>query len=125
MSKFTLVIVALILLIGCADNSSVVAGESGVEGVVLVGPTCPVESLESPCPDRPIEAEVSVVRAGSDDVVRVAHSGSDGRFRTSVQPGEYTLSASASGAMSCKPENVTVEAGQFTEVTILCDTGIR
>jgi hypothetical protein len=66
-----------------------------------------------------------VVRAGSDDVIRLSRSGSDGRFRTLLGPGVYILSASASGAMSCKPESVTVEAGRFTEVTVHCDTGIR
>lgn len=113
-----------VLASACGTKTSTDAG-SGVEGVVLLGPTCPVETPESPCPDRPVEAEITVIRNGSDNVVRLGSSGRDGRFRFTVGPGNYTLSASASGAMSCDPQDVVVEAGRFTEVAVQCDTGIR
>lgn len=125
LSSRTALIVALVLQMACARSPSIEPGDSGIEGVVLLGPTCPVETPESPCPHRPIEAELTVIGDGSDNVVRLGSSGPDGRFRVSVGPGDYTLSATASGAMSCDPQDVTVEGGRFTEVTVQCDTGIR
>lgn len=91
----------------------------------------------SPCPDRGVRAEISVTKADGapddkegamsegGDVVAITSSGDDGRFRTTVPPGNYVLSANASGAMSCKPVEVTVQPHEFTKVTVTCDTGIR
>ena len=68
-------------------------GDSGVSGLVLLGPLTPVEQVGGPPNERPYEAAVRVVRAGSDDVVASARSGADGRFRVNLAPGRYTLIA--------------------------------
>ena len=36
---------------------------SGVEGIVLVGPTCPVERLGDPCPDKPVAVNLALYDA--------------------------------------------------------------
>jgi hypothetical protein len=56
----------------------------------------------------------------------VVESGPDGRFRVALAPGQYVLVAEVAGnAMSAKPTDVTVAAGEFARVTVLLDTGIR
>ena len=107
---------------------SAVPGDSGVSGLVLLGPLTPVEQVGGPPNERPYEAAVRVVRAGSDDVVASARSGADGRFRVNLAPGRYTLiAASPDNAVLpyASPVDVTVVAHRFADVTIRFDTGIR
>src|SRR5438093_6818308 len=54
-----------LLLVGCASHASIAPGasESGIVGVVIEGPSCPVELLKSPCPGRPVRADVRVQAA--------------------------------------------------------------
>jgi hypothetical protein len=97
----------------------------GIEGLVLVGPQCPVESPEDPCPDLPYEATIEVRDRGGDSVARV-RSDADGAFRVGLRPGSYTL-VPESGAPfpSAGPQDVDVSEGRYSEVTIRFDTGIR
>lgn len=107
---------------------SAVPGDSGVSGLVLLGPLTPVEQVGGPPNERPYEAAVRVVRAGSDDVAASARSGSDGRFRVNLAPGRYTLiAASPANAVLpyAAPVDVTVVAHRFADVTVRFDTGIR
>jgi hypothetical protein len=86
-----------------------------------------VVSLESPCPDKPFEADVQVVNR-SGDVVATATSGKDGRFSVPVEPGRYTLkpvSPNQNGFPFGKEVSVSVRPHHFTPVTVTFDTGIR
>jgi hypothetical protein len=112
-------------------------GASGVEGEVLVGPTCPVERADSPCPDRPADVYVwaSILSASGTPVASpVTQSGTDGHFRLALTPGTYTVTAGRCSPTICPPnsslprvtpQTVTVRAGAFTEITLHGDTGIR
>jgi hypothetical protein len=115
-------VVAILILASCARAGG--AGDSGIEGRVLLGPQCPVVS-ESPCPDKPVAAEVVAMRL-EDREEFSARSGSDGRFRLELGPGTYEVQALVTaGAMFAKPVNVTVPPGEFVRVDVLLDTGIR
>lgn len=116
-----------------APSASAVPGESGVEGVVLAGPTCPVERIDSPCPDRPVSLTLGFYTAThSTPAVPVATATSDagGRFRLALPPGTYIVQR-ACGPQNCaqfpsvKPVMVEVQAGRFTNLTVNADTGIR
>lgn len=108
-----------------ATATTAPAGESGIEGVVTIGPTCPVQRIDSPCPDRPYAAEIIVLDGARKRVAGVA-SGADGRFRILLPPGVYTLSPQHKNALSNAPEQlVTVVAGRITSVQIVFDSGIR
>jgi hypothetical protein len=97
---------------------------SGAEGRVLVGPTCPVESVDHPCPDRPAEGvEVWATRHGDTETVATTTTTSDGSFHLNLPPGTYDLYARA--GMSCDPQTVTVESGRVSQADISCDSGIR
>jgi hypothetical protein len=123
------VIVGLLILAACAKNGG--AGSDGdlgtIRGSVLLGPTCPVESIASPCPEQPLSG--IEVRALDDqgDVAASALSGDDGTFVIDVQAGTYTLMASIEDdpARSAKPTNVHVVSGETVHADVLVDSGIR
>lgn len=100
---------------------------TGIQGIVQVGPTCPVERLNSPCPPRPLAATI-VVRDGNGADVTRFHSGADGRFKVNLAPGSYTLVGLAVGSSFLPrpiPTFVTVTQGTYASVTVQYDSGIR
>jgi len=100
------------------------AGATGIEGLVTVGPTCPVERPESPCPDRPLAARITIWRG--DTQVAEIRSGDDGRFLVLLRPGDYRIVGETEGTF---PRGTTVEvtvaAGRLTQVLLQYDSGIR
>ena len=130
-------LVAALLLVGCtvprtyravapevAHDSAPGTG-SGVQGTVTVGPTCPVERIESPCPDRPYQTTVVALGASENEVARTA-SGPDGAFELELEPGTYVLTELVPGVFPRPTRTpVTVLAGQYTKVTLRLDSGIR
>ncbi len=52
-------------------------GDTGVAGVVLLGPTCPVQRIDSPCPDKPWQGIV----IGAHNCGRGGRAGVDRRER--------------------------------------------
>ena len=118
----------LLLLASCAPSAEGRASISGVAGKVLIGPQCPVEQAGSPCPDKPVAAEVQVFSAGSDELVTSSDSGENGRFRIDLEPGSYELLpvvSESGGFPSGTRMHVTVEAGERRRVTLSLDSGIR
>ena len=100
---------------------------SGIQGIVQVGPTCPVERINSPCPPRPMAATVVVRNNQGADITRF-QSGADGRFKVGLAPGTYTLVGLPIGSSFLPrpiPTNVTVVAGSYTSVNVEYDSGIR
>lgn len=118
--------VGLALMAACARTPA--APDSGVEGIVLLGPQCPVVREGTPCPDEPFAVDIEVMRAGSTNVIATTRSGDDGRFRIALGPGDYVLDPVEIGDRPFPrggPVEVTVRADEFAEVTITLDTGIR
>jgi hypothetical protein len=99
---------------------------SGIEGRVVAGPTCPVETPDEPCEDRPVANARVKVQNSDGKISETMRSRVDGRFRVEVPPGSYEVTAEAQGLMGgCEPEYADVVAERFVEVEITCDTGIR
>lgn len=99
--------------------------EQGIEGIALIGPQCPVQTLEDPCPDLPHDALVTVRTRGGAVVTRF-RTGEDGRFRVGLRPGRYTLVPERGDPFPVASDmDVDVVAGAYTEVVLLFDTGIR
>jgi hypothetical protein len=123
---FLLLLVAA--LVGCAKQASAPA-DSGIRGIATLGPLCPVERVGSPCPDRPMQAEIQVRDATSGDVVATVRSDADGHFTVDLPPGQYVLEGvpptPGSPFPIAKPTDATVRPHRFTEVTVSFDTGIR
>ena len=135
-------VLAAVLMVSCGVVHSRQGGpvdsgvDSGVVGVVMSGPLCPVQT--SPCAGRPVRAVVQVRKGpltrpiGSQtflpgEVIAVAHTDANGRFRVNLRPGSYVLEAvpPAGTTLATKPLPVEVQAGRFTYVTVPLDTGIR
>jgi hypothetical protein len=126
------VALAVSALTGCGDQagSGVAAEPSGITGRVHLGPQCPVETQDDPCPEQPPDgSKVTVAEQGSGDssaagkVVARTTTDAEGNFRVAVAPGSYVVTAEA--GMSCELVDVRVDAGAFSKVDVPCDTGIR
>lgn len=124
-----LLLIVALSLAGCAKQASAPGADSGIRGTVTLGPLCPVERVDSPCPDRPLQADVQVKDAASGDVVATVSSDADGRFTVEVPPGRYVMEGvpptPGSPFPLAKPLDVTVRPHRFTEVTVSFDSGIR
>lgn len=106
---------------------------SGVVGIVLAGPTCPVERVDSPCPERPASMPLAIYAGQPDggEPVATVTSGLDGRFRLALRAGTYTVQRAPCGPQNCssfpilRPVSFDVRPGAYTELTLDADTGIR
>ena len=119
----------LVLLTACARGSSAGSDDrlGTIHGEVLLGPTCPVESIQSPCPGRPL-AGVPVRVVDADGEVRASAVSDDrGAFTIDVTPGSYLLTASIEqdAARSVEPVRVEVRAGEVVRSDVMVDSGIR
>lgn len=94
------------------------SARSGVEGVVLRGPTAPVCVAGSPCTAPAPDVTVQALQHGS--LVATTTTNHDGRFTLSLEAGDYAVRA-----LGSEPKDVHVSASELTEVAFLIDTGIR
>src|SRR3990167_4591874 len=115
----------------CPSIDGILPYVSGVNGIVILGPTCPVERIppDPGCADKPYKTMINVFRLNNQaNVFLSTSSDADGRFSVSLPPGEYILKAGNNNSMlppSCSPLQVAIEPNSYTSVTISCDTGIR
>jgi hypothetical protein len=96
---------------------------SGLEGLVTVGPQCPVVRVGASCPDLPFAARLELRQAGK--LVAQFDSDAQGYFRVAFKPGSYSLepqSPAGRGLPAAGPRPVTVLEGQFSSEY---DSGIR
>ncbi len=117
------------------------SASSGIEGQVLLGPSCPVQQSDKPCEEQPFQARI-VILDMQDSVLQTMNTAEDGTFKISMAPGTYTLRPmvidetlerqtqeigipAAEKYPRAEEMTVTVEAGVFTQVVIQFDTGVR
>jgi len=101
--------------------------DSGVNGLVTIGPTCPVERPGDPnCRDRPYATTLKIVRARDHAFVKRFSSHADGRFRVHLVPGRYVIEKAGRGSLpSLAPTPVRIGRHRFTRVDLQFDSGIR
>ena len=130
-----LLVLALVvgLMVGCSEIGIPIetpTAPSGIRGTVVLGPTCPVESspgAHDPVPCLTLYAANLVVLDAEGAVVARVMSGDNGTFQVDTQPGEYVVTP-ATGPDTypiAQPVPVTVPPGQYADVQINYDTGIR
>lgn len=117
------------VLAGCQPAPSALNtdGSSGLEGTVTVGPNCPGPAVaESPCPDRPYPAGLSIETSVGTLLVHVM-TRADGTYRTALTPGVYRVvpDQPASGFPHAQVVDVTVQTRMFTRLDVMYDTGLR
>jgi hypothetical protein len=129
-------LLAVVLAAGVAcDMPPVDAGAtpqapSGIRGTVILAPTCPIS--EEPDPLNPIPcltpyaAELVILDADNQVAARVT-SGTDGRFAVDLPPGDYVITPLGGGDPfpMAQPLSVSVMAGEYAEVEVNYDSGIR
>lgn len=112
----------LVAVVGCGGGP---AATARIEGQVLAGPTCPVETPEQDCDPRPW---TGTVRATAEDGVRFeAETDGEGRYAIDVPPGVYTVVAvtGAAAPPTGIPQTVQVVDGQPLRLDLEVDSGIR
>jgi len=125
--RSTPIALAFVLSLAACDSMLLLSPSApqGIDGIVLAGPQCPVETVDNPCPDQPIQAKLTVASMDG-DVVTELETELDGRFRVGLEPGGYVLiPRSGTPFPIAAAQEVKVERGVFTTVTVHFDTGIR
>ncbi len=100
---------------------------TGVYGTVTMGPACPVETPDNPCPDAPYQATLTILNLVG-EVVTQTTTGTDGYFSLALAPGDYILHPERPGnrPMPSAPDQpFSVIDGQFVLVKVVYDSGIR
>lgn len=114
--------VLILALATCSIYSPTPRG-SGIEGQVLLGPVCPVVGQE--CPDQPYQATLTVFSPNGLQIVQF-QTDEQGRFQASLVPGEYILHPeSPNGLPFAGDQTFMVQTGQYTQITVHYDSGIR
>jgi hypothetical protein len=119
------VVVLGLILAGCGQARA--APDSGVAGLVWVGPMCPVVQEGVDCPDQPLEADLEVADADGKIVARV-RSEADGSYRIPLEEGSYLLiplSPGEAGLPFASPIPFEVAPGAWAELDVHYDSGIR
>lgn len=103
--------------------------DSGVEGVVMLGPTCPVmREGDDSCADKPYATNIQVIEVGSPNSSPFATVESDeqGKYKIMLPPGEYALQPVGGSVMPrCETKNITIDPSKIIEINLSCDSGIR
>jgi hypothetical protein len=103
--------------------------QSGVRGTVTIGPTCPVERIPPTpfCAPRPYQTSIVISRNIATSVaLMTVKSDASGTFTAVLDPGQYVLQPQGGSPLPrCGGTPVTVTAQTFSDVTLICDSGIR
>lgn len=126
-------ILAIAILLGFALSgcgpTQLTTLDSGIMGVVMIGPIIPVESQGQTNGKPFAEATIIVWNAETNQEIARFNVNSDGTFIYDLSPGKYILEPVSSNSQGGLPYadkmNVLVNDGQYTDVTIIFDSGIR
>ncbi len=116
--------VLILVLATCSLYNPTPRG-SGIEGQVLIGPTCPVVQPGQECPEQPYQATLTVRNSSGVQIAQV-QTDAQGHFRIPLVPGNYSLHPESPGGPAFAGDQMfTVETGNYTQLTIHYDSGIR
>lgn len=98
-------------------------------GQVTIGPICPVERQDQPCPPSPelfLQQKILVYDADRTRLVAEIVPGTDGSYQKGLPPGTYSVVVKHTGIRGENPpETVRIASGQTAILDISIDTGIR
>jgi hypothetical protein len=114
----------VLLAVGTASGSARRV-DSGIRGLVLYGPTCPVQRPGRSC-ERPYQASIAIRHEHTGTLVMHVRSGARGRFTVFLAPGSYLLvPRNGRPYPRAHSQTVSVRRNAFAAVTIRFDSGIR
>jgi len=99
---------------------------SGIEGQVLLGPMTAVVTQNSK-PDQPYQATINVLDSTRKEITQI-ETDKEGRFKIPLEPGSYILSPVAPNPLlppTPEEKRVSVKEGEYFQVIVRFDTGIR
>ncbi len=113
----------------CPSDSNVVA-KSGIKGMVLLGPTCPVlrDPPDPGCADKPYQTALAVMTSDGLRIIKLFASDADGNFSVDVPAGNYVIQSAPNAPQLPRcgsSETIAVHISTYTNTTVSCDTGIR
>ena len=121
------IILAFLLMSTVFSSGQAQSGSgTGIEGVITISPTQPGPIRADTPSSKPL-ANATFVVENEKGAVASFTTDDQGRFRTSLPPGHYTVSMNGKkhGIGHYGPFDVDVVPGQMTKVQWECDTGIR
>lgn len=127
-------LVALLLIAGATAATTTACGGkpaaepkgSGVYGTVTRGPLRPVCTRGASCYGPAANVNLTFLSGGKASAKVVAHTTTDahGGYRIALAPGSYVVQAKL-GPGGIRPTIVQVSEGQFVQLDLVADTGIR
>lgn len=118
-------LICMLFVLGACNPISPAPADSGIQGQVTIGPVCPVVMEGMDCADKPYQASFTVLTTERKEVTRF-QSDVNGYFEINLSPGDYILVPASPNALPYAAEQqFTVLAGQFTQLTVIYDSGIR
>jgi hypothetical protein len=127
MNKIILLASIVLLTTACSLQVTPIPVDSGISGKVTIGPVCPVMIKGQDCQDRPYQATITVNSLKGRKIVQF-QTDKQGNFRVSLAPGDYILhpeSPQGKPLPFATEQQFTVKPGEFTQLTVTYDSGIR
>lgn len=132
-------VVFAVLACGCVQqdkestpgNVSGNISESGfLEGMVSIGPICPVERINVTCkvpPEAYDARRILVYGKGKTEVFREVSINNDGSYRVVLVPGSYVIDINRIGMDRSPdvPKEIEIKFNETITLDISIDTGIR
>jgi hypothetical protein len=122
--KRFLLITLFLLMVSC---SSRIPADTGIIGQVFIGPTCPVVQVGNPCPDKAYQATLTILNSAGRKVTSFT-TDAEGRFQVPLAPGNYILHPETPVGQPlpvATEQPFSVVEGQFTQLKVIFDSGIR
>jgi hypothetical protein len=118
-------LVCLLLLVSACSPADPTPVDSGIAGLVTIGPVCPVMQQGMDCADQPYQGSFTVLTPKGREVTRFEADAS-GIFKIALPPGDYILRPESPNILPFAAEQpFTVLSGQFTQLNVSYDSGIR
>lgn len=123
MLKLICISLAVVTLAACTPGASV---DSGIQGRVTAGPSCPVSRPDAPCPDRAYAGTLSILADADRRKITSVTADDLGNYEVLLPPGRYIIRPESPGVLPRGAEvSVLVLPHQFTQQDVQYDTGIR
>jgi hypothetical protein len=127
--------VVVLALFAACNRSPTAPDESSrphgrLSGLVTIGPNCPVEQPNQPCPTPPSAytlRKVLVYTPNRSALLFTVDIDSQGLYSIDLIPADYLIDLKPTGMDRSPdvPTNVTIHANVVTRVDIRIDTGLR
>jgi len=123
---FFLVLAIAILFGPSVQMKAETAPGTGIEGSVRISPTHggPIKEGE---PDSAPLANATLVVETADGSSKTVTTDEQGHFKIELPPGRYSVRTEKTGmkGRGCGLKDVEVTAGEFKQIQLQCDTGMR